>query len=53
MIGYHNIYLQLTVIMTSSYNERLPYHLLTIDGYYGIFLQWLITITFIYNGRLQ
>jgi len=28
------------------YNERLPYHLLTMDGYHIIYLQWTFTITF-------
>jgi hypothetical protein len=39
MDGYHNIYLQLTITIKSSYNERLPLHLLTMNGYHNIFLQ--------------
>jgi hypothetical protein len=52
MNGYHNIYLQWTVTITSAYNERLSYHLLTMDGYHSIYLQWMITITSTYNELL-
>jgi len=34
MNGYHSMYLQLVIIIASSYNERLPWHLLSMDGYH-------------------
>ena len=43
MNGYHDIYLQMTVTIPSTYNGRLPWHLLTIDSYH---------INFTYNGWL-
>jgi hypothetical protein len=52
MGGYHNIYLQWMGTIKSTYNERLPKHLLTMDSDHNIVLQWLVTITFTYNGRL-
>jgi hypothetical protein len=52
MDGYHKIYLQWMVIITSTYNGRLPLHLLTMDGYHSILLQWIVTIASTYNGRL-
>jgi hypothetical protein len=44
MDGNHNIYLQLMVIITSTYKGQLPLHLLTMDGYQNIYLQWTVTI---------
>jgi hypothetical protein len=49
---YHNIYLQWTITMTSTYKGRLPKYILTMNGYHNIYLQWTITITSTYNGRL-
>ena len=51
MGGYHNIYLQWTVTIASTYNERLPLLLLTMNGYHSICLQWMVTITTTQNGR--
>ena len=53
MDDYHDIYLQLTVTITCTYNERLPYHLLTIKGYHNIYLQWTVTMTSTNNERLS
>jgi len=36
MDGYHKIYLQWMVAITSPYNDQLPHHLLTMDGYHNI-----------------
>ena len=52
MNGYHNIYLQWTVIIASTYNERLPYDLLTMNGYTNINLQVMAIITYTYNKWL-
>jgi hypothetical protein len=52
MGGYHSIYLEWTVTIAFTYNEQLPYHLLTMNGYHNINLQWTSTITTTYNGRL-
>ena len=43
MNGYHGIYLQMTVTMTSTYNGRLPYK---------FYLQWTVTTSSTYNERL-
>jgi hypothetical protein len=53
MNGYLDIYLLLTVTMTSIYNGWLPYQLLTMDGYNNIYIRkWNVTITSTYNGWL-
>jgi hypothetical protein len=39
------------VAITSTYNERLSYHQLTMNGYHNIYLQWMVTITSTYNER--
>ena len=39
MDGYHSNYLEWMVSTASAYNERLPQHLLTMDGYHNINLQ--------------
>jgi hypothetical protein len=38
--------------MTSTYNEWLPWHRITMDGNHNIKLQSMVTITSTYNGRL-
>jgi hypothetical protein len=49
MVVYHNIYLQWTVIIASSYKGWLPQHLLKMDGYKSIYTQWMVTIISTYN----
>ena len=54
MDDYHNIYLQWTVTIASTNNERLPLplHILTMNGYHNIYLQWKVAIASSYTGRL-
>jgi hypothetical protein len=52
MDGYHIMELQWTVTMTSTYNDWLPKHRITMDGNHNIKLQSMVTITSTYNGRL-
>jgi hypothetical protein len=40
MNRYKNIYLQWTITTASTYNERLPLHLLTMNGYHNIYLHY-------------
>ena len=59
MEGYHNIYLQFTVTITSTYNDSyhmtysnncwFPQHLLAMNGYHYIYLQGKVTISYTYN----
>jgi len=52
MDSYHIIYLQWMLTITSTYNELLPRHLLTIDRYHNIYLQRTVSKTHTYNGWL-
>jgi hypothetical protein len=44
MVDYHDIYLQWTVTIAYTYNERLPLHLLTMNSYHNICLEWTVTL---------
>ena len=46
MYGNHNIHLQWTVTIAHTYKERLPYHLLTMNGYHKIKIDGTITSTY-------
>jgi hypothetical protein len=52
MDGYRNIYLQWTVTITLTYNERLPWQQLSMNGHRNADLQWMATIPYTYNGLL-